>query len=138
VTRVDPSVNFTWGTGSPDPSIDGDSFSVRWTGRITPPSTGTFTFEVKTDDGVRLWVDKQLLIDKWGGPADAAASVDLTAGKKYDLRMEYVEWTRDAFAKLSWSGPALTAGIISHLYLEPPPAGADAREVGSRKAEVGR
>jgi hypothetical protein len=37
--------------------------------------------------------------------------------------MEYVEWTRDAFAKLSWSGPNLPLGIISHTCLEPPPGG---------------
>jgi hypothetical protein len=126
VTRVDPGVNFEWGSGSPHPLIEADSFSVRWTGKITPPSTGTFTFQAVTDDGVRLWVDNQLLIDEFQRPADATGTIALVKGKKYDIRMEYFEGLKAAFAKLYWSGPSQPREIVSHAHLEPPPAGAPA------------
>ena len=107
--------------GSPDASIDADSFSVRWTGQLTVPSTGTYTFQVVTDDGVRLWVDGQLVVDKWQSPADASGTLALEAGKKYDIRMEYFEGLKSAFAKLYWSGPSVPREIIPHTQLSPPP-----------------
>jgi hypothetical protein len=121
MTRIDPNVNFDWGTGSPDASIDADCFSVRWTGQLTVPSTGTYTFQVVTDDGVRLWVDGQPLVDKWQSPADASGTLALEAGKKYDIRMEYFEGLKSAFAKLYWSGPSVPREIIPHTQLSPPP-----------------
>src|SRR5688572_11078881 len=62
LTRVDPTVNFNWGTGSPDPAIGSDTFSVRWTGRVSPRYSETYRFYTTSDDGVRLWVNGQLLI----------------------------------------------------------------------------
>jgi hypothetical protein len=63
--RIDPTVNFAWGAGSPRPIIGADTFSVRWTGWITPPGGANYTFYVTHDDGVRLWIDDQLVIDSW-------------------------------------------------------------------------
>jgi hypothetical protein len=127
VTRVDSNVNFDWGTGSPDNSVEPDSFSARWTGHLTAPSTGSFNFHVSTDDGVRLWVDRQLLIDKWQSPTEATATLALEAGKKYEIRMEYFEGIKGAFAKLYWSGPSLPKEIIPHTVLSPPPAAAETK-----------
>src|SRR5207237_6763807 len=64
LTRTDQNINFNWGTGSPAPGIDPDTFSVRWIGKISVPTTGRYTFYTTTDDGVRLWVNNQLLIDQ--------------------------------------------------------------------------
>jgi hypothetical protein len=58
-------VDFNWGTGSPDPSIAADNFSARWTGQVQPVSTQAYTFYTVSDDGVRLWVNNQLVIDNW-------------------------------------------------------------------------
>jgi hypothetical protein len=122
VSRIDPNVNFDWGTGTPDPSMDGDTFSVRWTGQITVPATGSYTFQVVTDDGVRLWVDNQLLVDEWQRPTDASATLSLVAGKRYDIRMEYFDGLKNAFAKLYWSSPTMPKEIIPHTNLYPAPA----------------
>src|SRR5438045_505562 len=65
LTRTDAAVNFDWGGGSPDPSITADLFSARWTGMVVPRYAETYTFYTTTDDGVRLWIDGQLIIDKW-------------------------------------------------------------------------
>lgn len=54
ITRIDPSVNFDWGLGSPNPSIPSDNFSARWTGEVWPWYSQTYTFYTVSDDGVRL------------------------------------------------------------------------------------
>jgi len=64
VTRVDPTINFQWGT-SAITSNGVDYVSARWTGKLKAPSTGTYTLYVYADDGARVWVDKQLIIDTW-------------------------------------------------------------------------
>jgi len=64
VTRDDAAIDFDWGPDSPAPRISKDLFSVRWT-RSLWLDTGTWRFTVRTDDGVRLWVDSVLLIDQW-------------------------------------------------------------------------
>ena len=66
LTRTDPQINFNWGDpGGPDPAVGNDNFSVRWTGEVEAAFTETYTFYPTTDDGVRLWVDGQLLVDRW-------------------------------------------------------------------------
>jgi len=56
-------VNFDWGGGTPDSSLGVDTFTTRWTGKVEPQYSQTYTFYTQTDDGVRLWVNGQLLID---------------------------------------------------------------------------
>ena len=63
--RVDARVDFDWGNASPLQGIDPDGFSVRWAGLVMPDYSENYTFHVSTDDGVRLWVDGQLVIDNW-------------------------------------------------------------------------
>jgi hypothetical protein len=66
ISRVDPAIDFDWGLGTPGPAItDGDTFSARWTGTLRPPSTESYTFTLAADDGGRLWLDGELLIDAW-------------------------------------------------------------------------
>ena len=57
-------MNFTWPSGSPDPSI-GQLFSTRWVGQVEPQFSETYTFYTLIDNGVRLWVGGQLVIDDW-------------------------------------------------------------------------
>src|SRR6185436_18128129 len=59
VSRVDPTIDFVWGTGSPAAGIAADTFSARWTGEIMPQFSQTYTFYTVSDDGVRLWVNGQ-------------------------------------------------------------------------------
>ncbi|UQZ87531.1 PA14 domain protein [Paenibacillus konkukensis] len=65
VTRIDPEINFSWGEGAPAPSIGADTFSVRWTGKIVPRYSESYTFYMKSDDGVRVWINGQKVIDAW-------------------------------------------------------------------------
>ena len=64
LTRTDPTVNFDWGSGSPEPSIGPETFSVRWTGQVKANYSETYTFYATGDDYVRLYVNGQLVADK--------------------------------------------------------------------------
>jgi hypothetical protein len=121
LTRIDPTVNFDWGTGSPDPAIGVDSFSVRWTGMVQPRYTDLYTFTTTSDDGVRLWVNGQLIIDHWvdQSPTDWTGSIQLTAGQLYTIRMDYYENGGGAAAKLSWASPYVPQEIIPQTQLYP-------------------
>jgi hypothetical protein len=119
VARTDKTVNFNWGTGSPDSSIGNNTFSARWVGKIMVPATGKYTFYTRSDDGVRLWINGQLLVDNWTlhSVTENKAQVTLTAGQKYDIKMEYYENTGKAVAKLSWSSATLSKQIVPTNYL---------------------
>jgi hypothetical protein len=108
LVRTDAVVNFNWGSGSPDPSISVDHFTARWTGSVQPIFNETYTLYTTTDDGVRLWVNGQLLIDHWvdQGPTEWSGSLPLVAQQKYNLEMDYYENGGGAAASLSWSSPS--------------------------------
>jgi hypothetical protein len=120
MTRTDATVNFNWALGSPASSMGVDYFSVRWTGQIQPQYSQTYTFYVTGDDGVRLWVNGVLIINKWV-PQDATewpGSIALTAGVKYNIKLEYFENYGYAVSQLRWSSASTPKAIIpvSRLY----------------------
>lgn len=125
LTRTDATVNFDFGTGSPDPSIGVDTFSVRWTGQVQPPFSETVTFYTVSDDGVRLWVNNVLIIDNWTdhAPTENSGSITLTGGQRYDIRMDFYENGGGALATLSWSSPSLAKEIIPQSQLYPAAGG---------------
>lgn len=130
-TRVDPTVNFNYGDGSPDPRIANDSFSIRWTGQIEARFTERYTFTTTSDDGVRLYVNGQLIIDQWNNqaPTNFSGSINLEAGVRVDIRMEYYEAGGGAVARLRWRSASQASQIIpqSQLYAAdvPPNPGAN-------------
>jgi hypothetical protein len=100
--RNDSNVNFDWAWGSPDPRIPVDHFSVRWTRAVYLPAGG-WRFNVTVDDGVRLWVDGQLLIDQWriSAPITYSGSISLGSGD-HNLRVEYFDSTERAQIRVGW------------------------------------
>jgi len=118
--RLDPTVNFNWGDpGSPDPSVPVDAFAIRWTGQVEAPASATYTFYTQTDDGVRLWVNNVLLIDNWTDHSSTLnqGSIKLTAGQRYEIKLEYYENGGGAVCQLSWSSPTMPRGVIQSQYL---------------------
>ncbi len=122
LTRLDSVVNFNWVFGGPASQVGNDYFAVRWLGHVMPPLSGVYTFFTNTDDGVRLWVNDQLLIDRWVPQAELELSgtIALEAGKKYPIRMEFFELGGHALAQLRWSHPQLPKAIIPTSQLYPP------------------
>ena len=107
-TRMDAAIFFEWGLGPPLPEMPPDHFSVRWTGRLRAPETGEYVLATVADDGIRLWLDDQLLIDDWKShaPEYRSGRVRLEAGRTYDFRLEFHDGILGATVKLRWTRPS--------------------------------
>ena len=108
-------VNFTW-SASPGPGVSENSFSVRWTGFVEATLTGNFQFQTRSNAGVRLWIDGNLVIDNWTGHAtvnDATGDIALTKNQRYSVTMEMYDTTGTAVAKLYWMRPGQTTFTIA-------------------------
>lgn len=103
LTGTTSAVNFNWGFGSPAPGFPADYFSVRWI-RNVPLEQGRYRFTVTADDGVRLWVNNNLIIDQWRvqAPTTFQAEIDLPGGQ-IPMKVEYFENTERAQIALSWT-----------------------------------
>jgi glucose/arabinose dehydrogenase len=113
--QIDPTVNFDWGVGSPSLNLGVDDFSVRWFGQVQALYDEAYTFYINADDGVRLTVNGQVLVDAlvgYLGEGQGTTTLALEAGKKYDIQLEYVEAGIDASAQLSWSSATQQRQVI--------------------------
>ncbi|NET91321.1 MAG: DUF4114 domain-containing protein [Kamptonema sp. SIO1D9] len=119
-TRTDPIVDFSWGNSPPDTSMGNDTFSIRWTGQIEPLYSQTYTFTTNSDDGVRLWLNDNLIIDNWTDNANSGSgTIDLSAGEKYDLKLEYYDRWGEAKIDLKWSSDSQAVEVIPTTQLYP-------------------
>jgi hypothetical protein len=122
-TQVDPVIDFDFGAGFPAGELEfpPDYFTIRWSGQVEPLYSQTYTFYANTDDGVRLNVNGQQLIDQFvvGQVVNASATIALTANQKYNIIMEYAENTGVASAHLSWSSASQVKQIIPQIQLYP-------------------
>jgi hypothetical protein len=120
-TRVDATVDFEWGEGTPDARLGTDTFSVRWTGTVEPAYSEVYTFYTRSDDGVRLWIDGELVINNWtdhGTTVDSyTTAAPLVASQQYAIKMEYYENGGGAVAQLRWSSASQPMAIIDSAYL---------------------
>lgn len=120
VIRVDRTVDFDWGTGSPDPAIPAEYFSAMWVGSIIPKFSETYKFYITIDNGARLWIGDSLLIDHWVEDVTAqTAEIKLTAGTKYDIKVAFCETWGFAKIKLEWSSPSVQRQVIPQNCLYP-------------------
>jgi glucose/arabinose dehydrogenase len=119
-SRIDSSINFNWGYGAPIPGMPSDSFSIRWSGWIEPRYSEEYVFELTVDDGVRLWIADQLLIDAWTTQDTTLQTppVSLESGRRYPFRLDYFENTGRARAEIKWSSTQQSKEIVpaSQLY----------------------
>lgn len=118
ISRIDTSINFNWGYGSPSSRIGTNTFSARWSGEIQAPSTGTYTFYASSDDGTRLYINNQLVIDNWfNGNNQKSGIITLSGGQKYPIRYEYYEDGGGSKCQLYWSSTTITKTIIAKKFL---------------------
>ena len=94
--------------------------------RSRPQFTGTYTFYTQSDDGVRLWVNGQQIINNWTdhAPTENSGTIALTAGQRYDIRMEFYENGGGAVARLLWSSASVPKAVVpssAALSRTPPP-----------------
>jgi hypothetical protein len=91
LVRNDIAVDFDWGTGSPDPRVQADNFSARWTGRTTL-TPGTYRIAVRVDDGVRIYINGQIILNEWrdGPPRNVNADFSVDSSSQ-EMRVEYFD-----------------------------------------------
>jgi len=102
LTRCESRIDYGWGRGCPAGGVNDDNFSVRWTGRFQIPA-GTYTFLAETDDGMRVWVDNDLILDAWRDqpPTEYRTTHTLQDGE-HEVRVEYYERGDTTAARLRW------------------------------------
>jgi hypothetical protein len=113
LTRIE-AVDFNWGSARPGSNVNANSFSVRWSGFVEAPATGTYTFQTVSDDGVRLWVNGMQLVNNWtdhSATTNTASPINLVAGVRYAVTMEFYENGGDAVARLLWRTPGNTTFV---------------------------
>ena len=126
--RVDPGVAADWGTGSPDAALGSDAFSVRWSGQVEAKFTETYSFSLNTADAARLWVNGRLLVDGFAAAGSGASgqgitgqgmsgTIDLVAGRRYDVVLEYAETGGAAAVSLRWSSASQAVETIPATQL---------------------
>jgi ferric-dicitrate binding protein FerR (iron transport regulator) len=128
LTRIDPEVNFDWGfERAPLAAMHNEFYSVRWHGQIEPRFSEDYLVSTISDDGVRLWIDGTLLIDNWFEHPELAQSghIELSAGRRYAIVLEYCEWKRYALVHLFWQSRHQAHEVVPRCQLYPeetPPA----------------
>lgn len=102
--RQENKIEYDWGAKAPK-GLPDDNFSVRWTGKFKSPVTGKVIIGATMDDGVKVWLNNQLIIDKWEGGSRrlTEAQVELEKNKIYEFKMEYYDGLFAAFAQLGWN-----------------------------------
>jgi len=106
IERTDPAIDFLWTLSSPGPGIESDWYSARWTGRLRAPATGVSRLGIAGNEGYRLWLDGELILDNWRKRSveTQLAAVDLAPDSEHDLRLEFFESVGNARLQLVWDG----------------------------------
>jgi hypothetical protein len=116
VTRYDSAVDFDWGCGAPVAGVPADDFSVRWT-RTEWFDSGTYRFYARADDGFRLWVGNQLVIDAWHDQQGGWITRDIfISGGTYPVKAEYYEHQGGAMVTLNWERLSGEGGWQAEYY----------------------
>ncbi|MFJ4692422.1 LamG-like jellyroll fold domain-containing protein [Streptomyces sp. NPDC088766] len=123
-TLLDPQINFS-GLTSTFEELTGrtEHTTARWTGQIEAPATGDYTFHAIGDNGFRLYIDDEPVIDHWVGDWDreqTGAPVRLAAGEKHDFRLEMFQDTGGANMFLRWSTPTRSKQLVPMSAFTPP------------------
>ena len=112
LVRTDKIVAFKWGDGSYSADGPVDHFSARWTGVFIPKTADDYKFFTSSDDGVRLYIDDQPVIDDWRRHGETLNSYGkhLEAGKTYQIKLEYFEATGGATVSFGVAGASESIG----------------------------
>lgn len=122
VVRTDPSMNFIYDFNtSPVSPIGVDHYSIRWTGKIQAQFTEPYTIYSKSDDGIRVWINGVPIIDNFTDHAvtENSATVQMIAGQKYDIKIDYYNRNGGGMATLKWSSPSTLKQMVPTKQLYP-------------------
>jgi LysM repeat protein len=102
-TRIDPSLSFDWGKDSPGPGVPRDLWSARWISTQYFASSGVYEFYAQVDDGVRIYVDNNLVVNDWFDHHGLSqGTIRLNAGP-HTVKVEYYDFGREAMITVWWA-----------------------------------
>lgn len=114
VTQTDAQIDMGWNNTPPVPGINPHECSIRWTGLLTSPETGTYTFSARVDDGIRVWVGGVQVIDAWdlNDNGHFTGQIGMKAGRQYDLKVEYFNALIEGEVSLLWQLPSSSEPVV--------------------------
>ncbi len=121
--RIETSINHNWGTGSPDAAVQADFFSARWTGSFSLPA-GTYRLHTRSDDGMRVRVNNQVVLDDWNLHAVTEHTTELSlAAGLHTFVIEYFEYQGEAVAAFWWEPVTIPTPVGVSISPTSGPAG---------------
>lgn len=115
-TRDDSLIDFDWGNGSPD-GLPRDNFGIRWSEILSFPQTGTYTLQTISDDGIRVWLDGVLILNRWYDHKTTRYNVTRQISQgNHALTVEYYEHHGRAVAKAAWKAKSITIESESKYF----------------------
>ncbi len=121
LVRTDAVVNFNWGATAPIAGVAPTNYTVAWTGCVQAQFSEPYTFYLTNNDGVRLYVNGQLLINSWTDQAAGshAGTINLLGQQLYNIRLEHYQHTNSATVALGWGSPSTPLAVIPSAQLYP-------------------
>ncbi len=122
LSRTDTLINFEYMQSTLGSIINPVDFSAKWLGKIEPRFNDYYTFYLSSNQGIKLWIDNQLIIDKWNNTVNntGTGQIQLNAGQKYDIRIDYFNSNSayNASCILGWSSANQWGEVVpkSQLY----------------------
>ena len=105
LSRQDPQIDFHWTLFGPAAGMDAGFYSVRWTGQLISPVSGSYKIGLEGNDGYRLYINDKLMIDQWSKQSYRTVLADylFEKGKRYNIKVEFYEPRGNASIKLVWT-----------------------------------
>ena len=117
LTEIDNTINFNWGNDNIFNSLS-DFISIRWVGALLSPQTSLFTFTISADDGSRILINNEVVLDHINSCCDDCTfTYNLVQGSYYNLIIEYVQKQGEARMKFFWESESIPKQIIPEEYL---------------------
>ena len=107
LTRNDATISFNYNGNSPASGVNATQWSAKWTGTLTPPATGSYTFSLTSDDGSQLLINGTKISDNWRDQAanTQTGTVSLTAGRAVSIEVDYYQNGGLSQVNLGWQYP---------------------------------
>jgi chitodextrinase len=132
-TRTDNAINFDWGSGAPASGMGTDYFSARWEGNWDLAQSGTYRFNVTSNDGVRIWVDNVLILDQWRDQNTSFTKDHSLSAGTHRIKVEHYEGLNTARITVSW---LLVGGTQTDTTPPSTPSGLSATAVSSSQINL--
>ena len=118
LTRLDSTLSFNWGSGEIISGVASDYVGIKWTGYIKPSTSESYTFYATANDGVRVYLSGELIINNYNVlekgklVVDQSSAISLTSGNYYPITVQYFEQTNEASFILEWMTSTISREVI--------------------------